>query len=513
MFKILVFVFIIILILGLCFNKEHFIPGIPGISGMSGMSGMYNNIGKRFNVNTPMASEIDYNYSDDSLQDVEYINDKNRIFNNNYNAVWLKPPVSYNNKNVNDLPLGINDYKEEITSYSYYIHIDTLKFLINEFNKKYTISYIEFNKNIQSFGKLATISDDLGNEKTWKNKYFYDPNKNIPDKFILSKFPNVDYILQFFIKKFNVIFKYNYNNSKYFRFYKPFKFYPFFILKYKIVKYYTSKVSNIKIFEIRVCLLRQNDVNVIELYIIGYVDKVPILQNILLIGNEPVSHYLIHPGITKPNYYDIHNPHLKNTVTFENTEKILKEREQYQKDTNEFSIQYQYRCFDLQKDGLIIGTNNKLDCENEVDWYGRIKNYGVWDRPCISDNECIYYKKNKNYDNEYGKCLPSGQCQMPVSTSKIGYHFKKKNSKSKCYNCDTKKWRPFTELNECCEEQDKNNKNYNKKYDFLKGPDYAFDDDLNNRINYDIKDKYKHGKFYIKHPDLFDTNKFKYYYK
>ena len=32
----------------------------------------------------------------------------------------------------------------------------------------------------------------------------------------------------------------------------------------------------------------------------------------------------------------------------------------------------------------------------------------------------------KNYDNEYGKCLPSGQCQMPVSTSKIGYHFKKK---------------------------------------------------------------------------------------
>ena len=183
MFKILVFVFIIILILCLCFNKEHFIPGIPGI---------YNNIGKNFNTKTAMSSEIDYNYSNDSLQDVEYINDKNRIFNNNYNAVWLKPPVSYNNKDVNDLPLGINDYKEEITSYSYYIHIDTLRVLINEFNKKYSISYIKFIKNIQSFGKLTIVSNNLGNEKTWKNKYFYDPNKNISDKFILSKFPNVN---------------------------------------------------------------------------------------------------------------------------------------------------------------------------------------------------------------------------------------------------------------------------------------------------------------------------------
>ena len=114
-----------------------------------------------------------------------------------------------------------------------------------------------------------------------------------------------------------------------------------------------------------------------------------------------------------------------------------------------------------------------------------------------------------NMENVYH--LDNVKCQYQLV--KLDIILKKKNSKSKCYNCDTKKWRPFTELNECCEEQDKNNKNYNKKYDFLKGPDYAFDDDLNNRINYDIKDKYKHGKFYIKHPDLFDTNKFKYYYK
>ena len=244
--------------------------------------------------------------------------------------------------------------------------------------------------------------------------------------------------------------------------YKPFKFYEFFILKYKIIKYYASKKTDIKIFEIRLCIVRQNDINVIELYITGYIDekKKIILQNILFIGNGPLSNYLIRPGITKPNYYDVHDPKIKDNITFKNIKKILKEQNQYDENKNQFSIENQYRCFDIQKDGLIIGTNNKLDCENEIDWYGRIKNYGVWDRPCKSDNECIYYKANNNYNNSFGKCLPSGYCQMPINTKKLGYHFERTDSEPKCYNCNTKKWMPFTQLDNCCKEQDKESKKY-----------------------------------------------------
>jgi hypothetical protein len=488
-----------------------------------------------FNVNKDtLSEEQDFISTDENRNYISYTNQKNRVFNNNYNAVWLKPRVGYNNKRVNDLPSGVNDYKEEVTSYSYYINIDTFQKLLNDFNKENTLNYFEFTSKIQNFGKLITITHKLGNEKIWENKYSYDPNRNIPIDFIESKYQDVNRIVKYVLKNINLLLKNNYEKIQKKRMHSEklflkskFKFYPFFILKYKIVKYYEpikkvlSKDKH-RIFEIRMCILRQNDINVLELYIIGYIEhnkNNPILQNILFIGNGPVSNYLIRSGITEPNYYDIHHPDVKNNVTFENAEEILKEREQYDKNTNEFSLKYQYRCFDVNNEDLIINTNNKLDCENEIDWYGRIKDYGVWDKPCISDDECIYFKENKNYTNNYGKCLPSGHCQMPLNTKKIGYHLEKSGSKSICYNCNSEEWKPFTELDDCCEEQEKdilnkdNRKEKDRKYPFLNSPDYAFHNDLNTRINAEIQKKYEHHKYYIKYEDLFDKNKFTYYYK
>jgi len=450
---------------------------------------------------------------------INYFNGREHIFNNNYNAVWLKPQVAHNNTNVNDLPSGINDYKEKVTSHTYYIHIDAFKYLINEFNKKHTIDYLKFKEHIQSFGKLNEITDNLGNKKIWKTDYSYDPNKNLSTIFIPSKYPDVNKIVNYFISKLNLIFKYNSENSEHFKIYKSFKFYKFFILKYKIVKFYTSLQNNIKIFEIRICLIRQNDINVMEVYIIGYIDinnKI-ILQNILFIGNGPLSNYLLRPGFTN-QYYDVHDPKIKDNITFKDVDNILKEHNQLDNanqldNTNQFSLENQYRCFDLKKDGFVIDTNNKLDCENEIDWYGRIKNYGIWDKPCVSDNECIYHERNKNYDNSYGKCMESGYCQMPINSKKLGYHFEKTDSKPKCYNCNTSKWTPFTQLDECCERQDKTSKNYDTKYNFLNGPDYAYDSDLNTRINHNIKKKYDNKNLYIKYDDLFNKDKFNYYFE
>ena len=492
MIKIL-FLLIIIFLSSIYNCYESFVPGMDPLP-------------RNYDVNSPMSTEIEYR-NNDNTSNVQYINRKNRIFNNNYNSIWLKNRVALNNENINDLPSGVNDYKEDISSQTFYIHIDTFKFLLNKFNKKFTLNNQEFYKKIDKLDKFIIIKKNLGNKNTWKNNYLYNPNKLISEKMSISKFNDVNKLLKYFINNFNNLFKNNVNHSKYFKYYKSFKFYPFFIYKYKIEKILKSK--NINIFEIRLCILRQNDVNMIELYMIGFIENEKyILQNLLLIGNRPTADYLIRNGLDKSSYnkyYNVHNPKLDDSITYDKANKIFNSRETYDKNSNSFSIQYQYKCFDLNKPGLIIGTNNKLDCESEVDWYGRIKDYGIWDRPCLTDEECVYYKKNKNYDNEYGKCLPSGYCQLPINSKKIGYHFEKEDVKKKCYNCDTKEWEPLTELGECCEEQkDKT------KYPFLNGPDYAFVNDINTRINYDIKNKYNKEKYYIKYNNLF-TNDFKYY--
>lgn len=475
-----------------------------------------------FNVNEDvLPEEKNFISTDDNKNNIIYTNDKNHIFNNNYNAIWLKPQVGYNNENVNDLPSGINDYKEEVTSYSYYINIDTFQKILNDFNKKYTVEYYNFTNKIQNFGKLIPVTNNLGNEKIWKVNHAYDSNRNIPDKFIESKYKDVNIIVKYVLKNINIVLKDYYENIQRKKDTKKFKFYPFFILKYKIVKYYKSiqkllSINDSRIFEIRICLLRQNDINVFELYVVGYVDmkkNVPIIQNLLFIGNGPVADYLIRSGLSNNNYYKVYKPHLKNDVTFQNVDKIFGNREKYEKNTNEFSLKYQYKCFDINKENSVIGTNNKLDCENEIDWYGRIKDYGVWDKPCASDDECIYFKKNKNYDNNFGKCLSSGYCEMPINTKIIGYHFEKEGSKKKCYNCESKEWKPFTELGDCCEEQEKDlqKERKNRKYPFLNSPDYAFNNDLNLRMNADIQQKYLNNKNYIRYEDLFDKDKFTYY--
>lgn len=39
---------------------------------------------------------------------------------------------------------------------------------------------------------------------------------------------------------------------------------------------------------------------------------------------------------------------------------------------------------------------------------------GLWDAPCISDDQCPYFQKNKRYPNYRGGCLESGWCEMPL---------------------------------------------------------------------------------------------------
>jgi hypothetical protein len=133
------------------------------------------------------------------------------------------------------------------------------------------------------------------------------------------------------------------------------------------------------------------------------------------------------------------------------------------------------------KEYTMLNFFDKQDCEKVYNFLGGKKKRGVWDRPCKRDKDCPFSKGNKNYENTFGKCNQgTGQCELPLNMQNIGYHYfyPEKELSPLCYNCDSNRWLPMTDLSKCCDEQ--NNKD---KYPFLDGPDYAFHNDYQTRIN------------------------------
>ena len=57
---------------------------------------------------------------------------------------------------------------------------------------------------------------------------------------------------------------------------------------------------------------------------------------------------------------------------------------------------------------------NKMDCEKKFDSLGKPLNiFGIWDKPCVTNKECPFYKANKNFKNSLGGCV-NNRCQMPL---------------------------------------------------------------------------------------------------
>lgn len=99
---------------------------------------------------------------------------------------------------------------------------------------------------------------------------------------------------------------------------------------------------------------------------------------------------------------------------------------------------------------------------------------GLWDTPCENNHQCPFYKKNKNYPNDRGKCI-NGYCELPLNMVRLGYKYYRKDKKYKplCHNCNdeiSNKNCLGKECSMCCDNQEK--------------PDYAFENDS--------KERYKH---------------------
>lgn len=128
-----------------------------------------------------------------------------------------------------------------------------------------------------------------------------------------------------------------------------------------------------------------------------------------------------------------------------------------------------YRCYGGGGSGN--GTSQrpppdrKLSCEHPR--YG-----GTWDAPCVTDNDCPFYRANRNYDNNRGGCLSTGQCEFPLGMVAKSPRKVADPSAGLCHNCSkAHDW-------SCCVEQKQ------RRNDFMESPDYAYINDVFDRFRH-----------------------------
>jgi hypothetical protein len=135
------------------------------------------------------------------------------------------------------------------------------------------------------------------------------------------------------------------------------------------------------------------------------------------------------------------------------------------------SLQQGYSCYyqDNQK--------RKFYCESSFDLLGARKEVGAWDKPCQTNTDCPYYRKNLNYPNNRGGCL-QGICEMPVNIPSRGPTYVDKNANDAyCVNCDKN-----DDEFKCCKQQMEKTR---PSYSLMASPDYAFVNDYLGRKKYE----------------------------
>lgn len=463
----------------------------------------------------------------------------------NYNKIWRGRETSNKDLRIDDLPVPIfsrilpfyNQLNKADIGYvqKYYENIPLVKF-----DKKVDDSINDYRKNAE------IINDDLfraRNKNIWINRTNeYNPEEDVNFPFISSGLDDVDEIVVDFLNRYNKnVFdqdfdKQNVHYSKY------------SLYKYKIIQKISdlpnpnynileptrtsSNQKKINLYRIILVLVSNTSVVAPVIYLESYIDyglsgkeekeringsskmtSIPRVKyyNIDTIGTFATSDlFLAEAGNNLPedkfNYMNI-DYNKREKIVDNSQSAILRDNKIIEDKVFQYNLENQYACFNANPDlfnnlhageGAILTISNSLSnagnadsrvlCESPTDWYGRPKPFGVWDKPCKEDKECLFYRANDNYPNEYGKCnKQSGYCELPVNMLHLGYHYYVQNPKHSalCYNCNTKEWKATTDLNDCCEEQKDR-----KKYPFLKSPDYAYRDDLNLRINYENQRKF-----------------------
>ena len=332
-----------------------------------------------------------------------------------------------------------------------------LQFALIELNKKTWINrWKQYNPSIQNIFEYTEISSPIEKVNQFNMNFLH--RCNILQKDLLTD----KQLILFGLMKFQ-------------------------IYKYKILFiYYVEKNIQQPVYVMQISLLRLSHLYIDTFSYIGYQKgEKEIITEVQYLGRNATDSVLL------PEFYDstkiteqIINKHFDNgTVMEKDPDAITEITKKYQ---DSFKLKNQYACFNInydinQKDSYILPYYEKELCESSYDYYGKEKNVGIFDSPCKKNEECPFYKANKNYDNEFGKCKEDGYCELPINMEPVGFHYFKTNTSKLplCYNCNSKEFDLLPILDTCCDKQfDK------EKYSFLNTPDYAFKDDYFDRKNF-----------------------------
>ena len=455
---------------------------------------------------------------------------QDNIKSSNCDKYWKEFPNEYNTDFIEDIPLDRNS--------AYNVLPPTAQFG----NNSYSMGLIDYNKLIPLINDPNIILEEEEwneklinpennkeekydyelkydlyalNKKTWihRAKEFDPTQKNVLNyNKIKSPIDDVNKLNNLFITRLNEKQKSILSNTELITFGTT----SFYIYKYSIqsIKYNKNKVGD-KLYTIKVVIFRENDVYTPTIFYqgivtengLGLLNKSYKIMNATYIGSNESSNYLMNESAglrsSSEKYYMLNSNYRHDDEDYyRDVNKEVAKRKDYLK---QFDLKEAYACFNTDfkvylnpthKSNIILPYLSRQQCETPFDFYGRVKPKGIYDKPCKKDDECPFFKTNKNYPNSRGKCLSNGQCELPVNMIPIGYHFfvPHPDYEPMCYNCDSKKsWNSSTKLNTCCDNQfDKNtNKvgenNINSednKYKFLHSPDYAFEGDIEERSNH-----------------------------
>ena len=441
------------------------------------------------------------------------INDKNvlldyppqsNIFTSSCDKYWKDWPLEKNNTLVDNEPIVIKSdqlalpKEKEFASNSYVAGLMDFKKLASIVNDKFDEDIFKVStelliepvtqEKLEYQYQLDYAYIDH-NKKTWINRWQqYNPALKNTFKYdeIKSPIEKLNILNLEFRDRCNIFQKELLTPSQL----VLFGIIPFDIFKYKIlhVNYLNSVSVPVPVYIIQICLYRESDLYINTFSYIGFFkDNIPMIINTNFIGRNSTDTVLL------PDFYnkneitqEIINKNFSNSPIIEKDPDVIVAMTKAHKES--YKIKNQYACFNVnydagKKNEYLIPYYSRETCESQYDSYGKKKDVGVYDTPCKKNEDCPFYKVNKNYENNFGKCMEDGYCELPENMERIGYRYFK-NHPAKlplCYNCNTtaKRFNVITELNTCCEDQfDKN------KYPFLKTPDYSFQDDTLARKNF-----------------------------
>jgi hypothetical protein len=450
-----------------------------------------NNIGdinyKKVDLNYPPQMNIHTSSCEKYWKDLprEYNNEFVKTEPNLIFADQLKLPKEKQFGN-NAYAAGLIDFKKlaEILNDENYSSDDTLKkkindakeLLINPTNKEPLIFQYQLDFQYEFLNRLTWVNRWQKYNPTIKSEFNYDEIKSSIDNINIL---NLEFKKRIDLRQQKIMTQ---NDLL------LFGLIPFQILKYKIIYIkYIDENSNKPLYIIEISLFRDMDLYINTFAYKGYINDsgLPSIVDAEYIGRNATDVFLL------PEAHDstlieteILNKNFTNASEREKDPSAIANLRKIQQEA--FKIKNNYACFNLDYDPngnneYILPLLSRQECEAMYDRYGKSKTVGIFDAPCKTNEECPFYKKNGNYDNEFGGCKKDGQCELPSNMDKLGFHYflDGPSRKPLCYNCKGDKLRDISNPDTCCEEQ-----NDRTKYPFLKTPDYVFDDDYLVRKNY-----------------------------